>query len=58
MSKNAIRIDQINETVTFPETVVTDELVRLLFDDTPTAERDELYDLIIRFGAFAYMDDR
>lgn len=57
MSIKAIRIDQANRTVTFPETTVVDELVVKLFD-RPGVDRHELYDKVLRAGSYAYMEDR
>ena len=58
MATTTIRIDHDNQTVTFPETEVSDELVVQLFDDTSAAEREELYDDILRIGAYAHLEDR
>ena len=58
MAKKAIRIDQANETVTFPETTVVDRLVVELFDNADSGERQDLYDKVLRMGSYAYLEDR
>lgn len=57
MSVKAIRIDQANRSVTFPEKIVVDDLVVELFDSSG-ADRDELYDRVLRVGSYAYLEDR
>ncbi|MBC8363866.1 MAG: hypothetical protein H8E59_02560 [Actinobacteria bacterium] len=58
MPKEAIRIDGGKKTITFPETVVTDPLVIALFDGAADAVRPDMYDRVIRFGSYAYLEDR
>ena len=53
MATTTIRIDHDNQTVTFPETEVSDELVVQLFDDTSAADREEL-----KLQAGAFLDRR
>jgi len=58
MSAKTIQIDQANQSVTFPETTVIDELVVELFDRSASDERHELYDRVLRAGSYAYLEDR
>lgn len=58
MAAKTIRIDQKNKTVTFPETVVVDELVVKLFGETPADDRQDLYDRVLRTGSYAHLEDR
>ena len=58
MPKEAIRIDQVNQTVWFPAVTVDDGLVVELFDKTADEKRQDLYDKVLRTGSYAYLEDR
>ena len=58
MPKEAIRIDQVNQTVWFPAVTVDDGLVVELFDKTADEKRQDKYDKVLRTGSYAYLEER